>query len=106
MLQQKVNELNETVKSLDTIEALKFLATEYKSKIVFTSSFGYEDQVITDMIFKNNIEIEVVTLDTGRLFKDTYKVFSQTLDTYKKTIKVYFPSSRSASVGFPGRSVP
>jgi phosphoadenosine phosphosulfate reductase len=93
MLQQKVNELNETVKSLDTIEALKFLATEYKSKIVFTSSFGYEDQVITDMIFKNNIEIEVVTLDTGRLFKDTYKVFSQTLDTYKKTIKVYFPNT-------------
>lgn len=93
MLQQKVNELNESVKSLDTIEALKFLATEYKGKIVFTSSFGYEDQVITNMIFKNNIEIDVVTLDTGRLFKDTYKVFSQTLDTYKKTIKVYFPNT-------------
>jgi len=91
MLQQTVQELNEKVKSLNTIEALKLIAEKFKNKIVFTTSFGYEDQVITDMIFKNSIDIDVVTLDTGRLFKETYKVYSQTLDTYKKPIKVYFP---------------
>jgi len=95
MLKQKVNELNEIVKSLDSIEALNFIADKYKSKIVFTTSFGYEDQVITDMIFKNNIDIGVVTLDTGRLFKETYKVYSQTLDTYKKPIKAFFPKSEA-----------
>lgn len=91
MLQEKVNELNEMVKSLDNIEALKFIAQEFSNKVVFTTSFGYEDQVITDMIFRNNIAVDVVTLDTGRLFKETYKVYSQTLDTYKKPIKAYFP---------------
>ncbi len=95
MLQQTVNELNEIVKSLDNVEALKFLAEKFKGKIVFTTSFGYEDQAITDMIFKNNIDIRVATLDTGRLFKETYKVFSQTLDTYKKTIEVFFPNSEA-----------
>ncbi len=93
MLKQTVNELNEIVKSLDYVEALNFIAGKYKNKTVFTTSFGFEDQVITDMIFKNNIDINVVTLDTGRLFKETYKVYSQTLDTYKKTIKAYFPKN-------------
>ncbi|MGE4289520.1 MAG: phosphoadenylyl-sulfate reductase [Salinivirgaceae bacterium] len=91
MLANKVNKLNQEVKSLDTVGALRFLAEAYRGKIVFTTSFGYEDQVITHLIFKNDIPIDVVTLDTGRLFKETYKVFSQTLDTYKKQIKVYFP---------------
>lgn len=91
MLQQIVDELNEKVKSLNSIEALEFIADKFKNKIVFTTSFGYEDQVITDMIFKNSININVVTLDTGRLFKETYKVYSQTLDTYKKEIKLYYP---------------
>ncbi len=93
MLNKTVNELNELIKSLDSIEALNFIADRFKNKIIFTSSFGYEDQVITDMIFKNSIDIKVVTLDTGRLFKETYKVYSQTLDTYKKPIKAYFPKN-------------
>jgi len=94
MLHDQVKELNSIVKSLDSIEALKFIADKFKSKIIFTTSFGYEDQVITDMIFKNNIDIKLVTLDTGRLFKETYKVYSQTLDTYKKPIQAYFPNNK------------
>jgi phosphoadenosine phosphosulfate reductase len=95
MLANKVNELNKKAESLDAIEALRFLADEYKGKIVFTTSFGYEDQVITELIFKNDIDIQVTTLDTGRLFKETYKVFSQTLDTYKKEINVFFPNGNA-----------
>ena len=93
MLNKTVNELNELIKSLDSVEALNFIADRFKNKIVFTTSFGYEDQVITDMIFKNSIDIKVVTLDTGRLFKETYKAYNQTLDTYKKPIVAYFPKN-------------
>jgi phosphoadenosine phosphosulfate reductase len=91
MLKEKVNQLNNKVQSLDILGALRFLNGEFGNKIVFTTSFGYEDQVITDLIFKNNLPIAVTTLDTGRMFKETYKVFSQTLDTYKKPIQVYYP---------------
>ena len=91
MLQKIVDQLNEEVKCLNSIEALEFIADKFKNKIIFTTSFGYEDQVISDMIFKNDIDIDVVTLDTGRLFKETYKVYSQTLDTYKKVITLYYP---------------
>jgi phosphoadenosine phosphosulfate reductase len=70
---------------------LSFLVENHPGKGIFTTSFGYEDQVITDIIFKNNFDIKVITLDTGRLFPETYKVYNSTLDKYKKPISVYFP---------------
>jgi phosphoadenosine phosphosulfate reductase len=58
---------------------------------VFTTSFGIEDQAITHIIFTNNLPVEVITLDTGRLFPETYKVFNETIKKYQKNIKTYFP---------------
>ena len=60
-------------------ERLEILVSEFTGKIIFTTSFGIEDQVITHKIFSNNLDIKVVTLDTGRLFPETYEVFSQTI---------------------------
>ncbi len=76
------------------IDSLKDLAGLFPGKVVFTTSFGVEDQVITDMIFRNNIPVKVVTLDTGRFFEETYKVWSNTLKIYKKNIQPYFPDAR------------
>jgi len=72
-------------------EQLAILASEFSGKIVFSTSFGQEDQVITDFIFKNNIDIQVFSLDTGRLFEETYKVLQRTRQKYEKPIQVYFP---------------
>ncbi|MBT3382297.1 MAG: phosphoadenylyl-sulfate reductase [Prolixibacteraceae bacterium] len=73
------------------VEKIQVLVENHAGKVIFTTSFGYEDQVISDIIFKNNLDAKVVTLDTGRLFPETYKVFRSTLEKYKKPIKVYFP---------------
>lgn len=91
MLQPLVEELNNRANKKSPVDMLKNVAKKFEGKVVFTTSFGLEDQVITDMIFKNDIDIKVVTLDTGRLFKETYKVFNQMRDQYRKKIKVYFP---------------
>ena len=74
-------------------ETLAFLANEYKDKVVFSTSFGQEDQVITALIAENDLAITIFTLDTGRLFQETYDVFHKTLKKYKKEIKVYFPEA-------------
>jgi len=95
MLYQLIEELNIKAEELAVVSMLKHLSERFAGEIIFTTSFGYEDQAITDLIFRNNIPIQVATLDTGRLFKETYKVFSQTLDQYKKQIKVYFPDKES-----------
>ncbi|HEX2921559.1 MAG TPA: phosphoadenylyl-sulfate reductase [Bacteroidales bacterium] len=72
-------------------DQLAVLAEDFPGETVFTTSFGIEDQVITNMIFKNNLEVEVVTIDTGRLFPQTYKVFNETIKKYGKKIMEYFP---------------
>ena len=83
--------LNRNLSGKTISEKLGVLVESHPGKVVFTTSFGYEDQVITDIIVKNNFDIKVVTLDTGRLFPETYKVYNSTLDKYKKPISVYFP---------------
>jgi phosphoadenosine phosphosulfate reductase len=72
-------------------DQLRKLVSLFPEKVIFTTSLGIEDQVITHKIFTNNIDIKVITLDTGRLFPQTYDVFSSTIIRYKKKINVYFP---------------
>jgi phosphoadenosine phosphosulfate reductase len=87
------NTLLDKTKDFSIEETLSFLANEFKDKVVFSTSFGQEDQVITALIGKNNLPITIFTLDTGRLFQETYDVFHKTLKKYKKEIKVYFPEA-------------
>lgn len=87
------NTLLEKTKGFSIEETLEFLANEYKDKVVFSTSFGQEDQVITALIAKNELPITIFTLDTGRMFQETYDVFHKTLKKYKIDIKTYFPEA-------------
>lgn len=72
-------------------DTLRTLSSRFQGEIVFSTSFGQEDQIITDMIFTADLPVLVFTLDTGRHFEETYKVMNQTLAKYNKKIKVCFP---------------
>lgn len=95
MSTQIANILLDKTKDFSIEETLAFLATEYPEKVVFSTSFGQEDQVITALIAKNELPISIFTLDTGRLFQETYDVFHRTIKKYKKQIEVYFPEAAS-----------
>lgn len=73
-------------------EALAFLAGQFAGGIVFSSSFSFEDQVISHMILSQELPIDIFTLDTGRLFKETYSVWSSTNERYHTNIKPYYPN--------------
>ena len=85
--------LKEELEGLDVVAKLKYLAEKHKDRIVFSTSFGWEDQVVTHLIFSNNIPIKVFTLETGRLFPETYYVWNRTLEIYQQPIHAYFPQS-------------
>jgi len=74
------------------VEALDLLAKKYQGEIIFSTSFGWEDQVITHMIFTNNLPIKIFTLETGRLFPETYYVWNRTMEMYGKPIHAYYPN--------------
>lgn len=76
-------------------ESLYLVTSLFPGKVVFSSSLGLEDQVITDIIGRNKIPIEIFTIDTGRLFNETYEILDRTIARYKKNIKVYFPHAEA-----------
>jgi phosphoadenosine phosphosulfate reductase len=81
------NELN----NFSAEEGLALVADLVGSKSKFSTSFGLEDQVITHIIASRSLNIEIFTLDTGRLFQETYDVFDLTKKKYNTNIVPYFP---------------
>ena len=77
--------------NLHVADILQQIAEKYPISAAFSTSLSEEDQVITHYIFANNLPIRVFTLDTGRLFPETYAVLASTLERYGKKIEVYFP---------------
>lgn len=88
-------DLLQGIKGLGVVESLKYTADLYPGKIVFSTSFGWEDQVISHLIFKNDLPIKVFTLETGRLFPETYYVWNRTLEMYGKQIHAYYPNTQA-----------
>lgn len=85
--------IQQQVGGLGAIEALTKLAELYPGEVIFSTSFGWEDQVISHMIFANNLPIKVFTLETGRLFRETYSVWAATMNRYQKPIHAYYPNN-------------
>lgn len=92
-MQNIVNNILTKIKELSEIKSLKFLAEMFPNKIVFSTSFGMEDQVITDFILKNKIPILIFTLDTGRMFQETYNTWDNTNMKYQTKIIPYYPDT-------------
>lgn len=74
-------------------EFIELLTKEFPGQVTFSSSFSYEDQVITHEILSNNLPVKIFTLDTGRMFAETYSVWSSTNAKYGTNIKAYYPNA-------------
>jgi phosphoadenosine phosphosulfate reductase len=74
---------------------LEELCKEYPDQVVFTTSLGLEGQALPDIIARNNIKVRLVTLDTGRLFPETYNLIDRTKSKYGIEIKSYCPDTMS-----------
>lgn len=91
-MKEYINEIKELIKDLKAYEVLQVLSGKYHGKITFSTSFGYEDQVISHAIFSSNLPITVFTIDTGRLFNETYSVWNSTLIKYNAKVKTFYPN--------------
>lgn len=95
MHQEQITELFTQLEQLEPENALRIIAANYGSNAVFSTSFSEEDQIICHIIFSNNLPIEVFTLDTGRLFAETYSTWAATINKYGKSIKTYYPDAET-----------
>ncbi|MFN4314305.1 MAG: phosphoadenylyl-sulfate reductase [Chitinophagaceae bacterium] len=82
------------LESLSLVDALRTISEGYQpGEVVFSSSLGQEDQVLTDAIFRNQLPVRVFSIDTGRLFNETYELLERTTARYKQPIELFFPNA-------------
>jgi phosphoadenosine phosphosulfate reductase len=62
-------------------------------RIALASSFGAEDQVLTDMLVKLNPAARIFTLDTGRNFQETYDTMQRSIERYRIQYEVCVPEA-------------
>lgn len=62
--------------------------------IALSSSFGAEDQVLTDMLLKIDHRAKIFSLDTGRLHQETYDTIVATTKRYGVNIEMLFPDTQ------------
>ena len=75
-------------------EVLDYFLREYRGQIALASSLSIEDQVLTDLICKIDPKTRIFTLDTGRLFPETYSLIERTNMTYGIRIQLFYPDYR------------
>jgi phosphoadenylyl-sulfate reductase (thioredoxin) len=89
-----IADIKQAAADLETARAediLKWSAAEFPGRLTFATSLGIEDCVVTDMIARQNLPIDLFTLDTQLLFPETYSLWEQIEQRYGVKIKAVRP---------------
>jgi phosphoadenosine phosphosulfate reductase len=92
-MKDHIEALNRKYINATAEELLRGFINEYKSKIALSSSLGLEDQVLTCMVCNIDKSTRIFTLDTGRLFPETYDLIHRTNHKFGIKLNVYFPDA-------------
>lgn len=92
-LENQLIQFEQLIENAHPAEALRIIADAWPGQVVLSTSFSWEDQVITNLVAHNQIPIDLFTLDTGRLFPETYSTWTATLEKYGLPITAYYPNA-------------
>ncbi len=83
------------IKARRAAELLHGAAEEFgrNGEVTFANSFGAEDMVLTDLILREKLPLEIFSLDTGRLPTETYTLIGEVEKRYDTRLKIYFPDA-------------
>lgn len=91
MTKEEITALNKELENAAPQEILNRVLAVFGRQVALSSSLGAEDQVLTDMLLKIDAKARIFTLDTGRLFPETYDLIDRTSRKYKTKIEIFFP---------------
>jgi phosphoadenosine phosphosulfate reductase len=75
-------------------ERLGAAVGEY-GRVVYSNSLGAEAMVLTDIIWSHVPEIDIFSIDTGRLPEETYELLEKLQRRYKRTLRVVYPDAEA-----------
>jgi phosphoadenosine phosphosulfate reductase len=93
MIDQQLETWNEQFSFAKPEEVIAWALNYFAKRISFSTSMGSEDQAILHMIAGIDKNAKVLTLDTGRLFSETYDLIEITSKKYGIPISIYFPDT-------------
>ncbi len=90
-----ITQIKKDIEGLEAVDIIRYIQEHFGTDAVFSTSFGIEDQVITHLIAQAKSQASIFTLETGRLFPETYYVWNRTLEKYKLPIRAYYPNTNA-----------
>lgn len=90
-----IEQLNKQFEGVAPQEVLAWFVANYNGKIGLASSLSIEDQALTAMLCKTGAagkDFRIFTLDTGRLFPESYSTLARTNEQYGIKVEVFFPN--------------
>jgi len=90
-----IQKFNQLLKDQPAADVIQFFIRNYRDNLGFSTSLGAEDQVITQIIAGIDPGVYIFTLDTGRMFPETYDLLDLTQQRYKVKVKVFFPEQKA-----------
>lgn len=93
-LETQLAKFERLIDNSNPLLTLRTIAEAWPRQVVLSTSFSGEDQVITHLVAANEIPIDLFTLDTGRLFPETYSTWTATLEKYGVPITAYYPDAQ------------
>ncbi len=92
----KLEQYRQEIEGKDLNELLQWaLKTFTPQKLLLSSSLGVEDQLLTARLLEAHSQARILTLDTGRLFAESYAVMQTTMAKYKFNYELGFPKAES-----------
>ena len=92
---EEIENLNRQFDKAEPEDALRYFMEKYGDRIALSSSLSIEDQTLTDMMLKIDPCVRIFTLDTGRLFPETYQLIDRTNERYKIKMEVFCPQAEA-----------
>jgi phosphoadenosine phosphosulfate reductase len=89
-----IEEIKQASQELETRSAqdiLAWAAEHFPGRLTFATSLGIEDCLVTDLIARHKLQVDIFTLDTGLLFPETYELWEQIEERYGVKIKRVSP---------------
>jgi len=78
---------------IDAARTLLARASVEHKRLTYATSLGAEAIVLTDLIWTRFTEIDIFSIDTGRLHEETYELLDELQRRYGRTIRVVYPDA-------------
>ena len=92
-MDSQLEQWRQTLEHMPPQMILAWARETFGEKLILGSAMGPEAQIITHFIATEKLDIPVFTVDTGRVFEETYDLIARTNHKYDLRIKVFFPDS-------------